>query len=377
MNFEEDSQKEHLLNVYNAFLTPAQIQMYKSLLNALQSRDFDCFKNKVEDNLRKQPPILNINYVYPDHSEQTCLDIASKNGLAKFVEFLLRKGANPNRVNGVHNRAPIHFATEGGHVDALAALLAEQTINPNLKAAGQTALHIAVRKKNIACASLLLDRGARVNVPDNKGMTALHLAATKNQRDMVELLEKYQQYLNRSYQNIKSQYQSDQTTPEVIEEKLPGLLPSKQENREINLDNLKDYLIANDETKFLQNLDFIEMEIPQSVADGLLEKAMQENLYRAALGILEKFRGNLCNVENAAQLAVQQGHHVILRKLLNIKPEIANYLILDACLQLGMPKKQNIDKTSDSLECLKLILKQKNVDVRCIDGEYITMQILQ
>lgn len=366
MDLKEDSLQEHLLNVYDSSPTNTQI-LYKLLLDALRSKDFRSFKNTMEHNLRKQPPALNVNYVHPNHSEETCLDIASRNGLTEFVEFLLCKGANPNRVNEAHNRTPIHFATEGGHVDTLAVLLAESTINPNLEAGQQTALHIAVRKKDLECADLLLERGASASIPNNKGLTALHLAAMKGQRDMAELI------LNKCRQCPDVDSYRDynhQTTREVIQQKLPGLLlPPRSENRETNVHDLKYYLIANDEMNFLRSLKLVKMEVLHNVAEDLLEMAVQRNFYEIVMGILEKLKGSLFSVKKAAQVAVEQGNHVILQELLNVEPEVANDLILNACLELGMPGKQGVNNMSDRLQCLRLILEQENIDVRCTDNK--------
>lgn len=367
---EEDSLQEHLLNVYDFSSTSSQV-FYKLLLDALRSRDFRSFRNTVEHNLKRQPPAINVNYVHPNHSEETCLDIASRNGLTEFVEFLLCKGANPNRVNEAHNRAPIHFATEGGHVDTLAALLTEPTINPNLEAGQQTALHIAVRKKDLACADLLLERGASASIPNNKGLTALHLAAMKTQRDMVELI------LNKCRQSPDLDSYRDynhHTTREVLQQKLPRLLlPPRSENRETNTHDLKYYLIANDPTNFLRSLEFVKPEVLHSTAEDLLEMAVQRDFHEVVVGILEKLKGSLFSVKKAARIAVEQDNHAILQELLNVEPEVANDLILDVCLELGMPRKRGVDNRSDRLQCLRLILKQENVDVRCTDSEYITM----
>lgn len=367
MDLEKNLQEEHLLNVYSTSSTNTQV-LYKLLLNTLRSRDFRSFRNTLEHNLRKQPPVLNVDYAYPDQSEQTCLHIASRNGLAEFVTLLLQKGANPNRVNEAHNRAPIHFAAEGGHVDVLRALLTEPTINPNLEAGQQTALHIAVRKKNLICAGLLLDKGASASIPDNQGLTALHLAAMRSQRDMSELiLERCRQCPDLdSYKDYNGL-----TTREVIERKLPDLLlPPKQEDRRVrNAHDLKYYLVANDETNFLRSLELVEVETLHDVAEDLIEMATQRNFYEAVLAILEKLQGGLFSVKKAAQVAVQQSHYAILRELLNVEPEAAKDLILDACLELGMPGKRGIDNTSDRIECLKLILEQEDVDVRCTDNK--------
>lgn len=371
MDLKEDSPQEFLLNVYDASPTNAKI-LYNILLDALQSRDFPSFKNIIEQNLRKQPSTLDINYVFPNGAEETCLDIASRNGLTEFVKLLLRNGARPNRVNEVHNRAPIHFATEDGHADTLAALLAEPTINPNLEAGQQTALHIAVRKKDFKCASLLLEKGASASIPNSKGLTALHLAAKKGQLDMVKLiLDNCQQSPDLdSYRDYNRQ-----TTREVIQQIMPDLsLPPKYENREVNAYDLKYYLIANDEMNFLKNLELVRAEMllhdSHFIAEDLLEMAAQCNFHESVCGILEKFKERLFSVKKAAHIAVQHGHHAILRELLNVEPEVANDLILNACLELGMPGKRGVDNTSDRLECLKLILEQKNVNVRCTDSKY-------
>ncbi|XP_011629656.1 transient receptor potential cation channel protein painless [Pogonomyrmex barbatus] len=365
MDLEEDSLQECLLNVYEPTSNNTQI-LYKLLLKALQSKDFRSFKNIIEHDLKKQSSTLNINYIYPN-SQETCLDMASRNGLTEFVEFLLRQGAKPNRINEAHNRAPIHFITENGYVNTLAVLLTEPTINLNLEAGQQTALHIAVRRKDLMCASLLLEKGASASIPNSKGLTALHLAAIKGQRNMVELiLEKGRQCPDiDTYKDY-----NNQTTREVIQQNLPDLILSpKYENREINVHDLKYYLIANDEINFLKNIEYVEIEALHSVAEELLEMTSKRNFHEAVIRILEKLKGRQFNIEKAAQMAIQQNNHIILQKLLNVEPNVVDDLILNACLELGMPAKRGTDNFPDRLNCLKLILEQENVNVRCSDNK--------
>lgn len=368
MELKEDSLEERLLHTYDSSSTSMQM-IYKLLLNALRSRDFRTFRNIVEYNLTKQPSAINVNHVLPDHCDETCLDIASRNGLTKFVEYLLSKGAKPNMVNEAHTRAPIHFATEGGHVDTLAALLAEPTINPNLEAGQQTALHIAVRRKDSvgrACAGLLLERGASASIPNSKGQTALHVAAMRGQRDMVELiLEKCRQCPDLdSYRDYNGR-----TAREVIQQRLPDVqLPPNCENRDMNAHDLKYYLLANDEINFTRSLETVKPEVVRGVVEDLLEMAAQRDLRQAVTGLLSKLQQGAFSVKKAARAAVQQGHHSILRELLNVEPEAANDLVLDACLELGMTGKR-ADDTSNQLECLRLILEQENIDVRCTDSK--------
>ncbi|KAL0125733.1 hypothetical protein PUN28_004652 [Cardiocondyla obscurior] len=365
MNPEENSSEERLLNICEPTSNGGQV-LYKLLLDALRFKNFQSFKSIIEQDLKRRPSILNINYVYRN-TEETFLDIASKNGLTEFVDFLLLYGANPNRINEAYNRAPIHFAVEGGHVDTLAALLDEPTINLNLEAGYQTALHIAVKKNNLNCASLLLEKGASASIPDNKGLTALHLAAMKNQHDMVQLI------LENSRQcpdiDTYKDY-NDQTTREVIQKNLPDIaLPAECENREINVHDLKYYLIANDEANFLKSIDFVKIGVLHSVAEELLDMIAQRGFHKAARGILEKLKEKQFSVKKAAQTAIQQNDCAILQMLLVVEPNTTNDLILSACQELGIPGKRGIDNTSDRLECLKLILEQDNVNVRCSDNK--------
>ncbi|XP_011863011.1 PREDICTED: delta-latroinsectotoxin-Lt1a-like [Vollenhovia emeryi] len=211
MDLEKNSEQDRLLNVYD--LSPANKgASYKLLLKSMLSNDIRTFKNTLDN--RQQPNVLHVNYVYPNDSEETLLDIASKSGSTEFVKLLLHEGANPNRIPEMYNDAPIHFATEGGHVATLEVLLAEPTINPNLEAGRQTALHIAVKKNDLTCADRLLNAGASASIPNNTGLTALHLAAMKGQCNMVKLI------LGNSQQcpdiDTYKDY-NDQTTREVIQ----------------------------------------------------------------------------------------------------------------------------------------------------------------
>ncbi|XP_032680658.1 transient receptor potential cation channel protein painless isoform X1 [Odontomachus brunneus] len=366
MELEEELLQEQLLNVYETTFTDRHV-LYRLLLNALRSKDFHSFRNIMEHNLKKRPPGLDINYVFPNHYEETCLDIASRNGLTDFVSLLLSNGAMINRVNEVHNRAPIHFATENGHERTLAILLTHSMINVNLEAGQETALHIAVQEENLMCARQLLEARASANIPNSKGLTALHMAAIYGQREMVQLildvckqrpdLDSYRDY-------------NDQTAREVIQENMPDLsLPPKCESREMNAHDLKYYLTVNDEVNFLRSLEIIEPQMLHGVAEDLLEIAAQHNFLGAVVGTLSKLQKSMFNVKRAAQIAVRNGHYSILRELLNVEPGAANDLVLDACLELGMPSRHDVDDTSNRLECLKLILEQEYVDIRCADDK--------
>lgn len=362
---DPEGEKMQMLHGYNQNSAKSQM-IYKFLLDYLRTKDIRHFKRVIEDSLKKQPPVIDVNYAYPNQSYETCLDIACKNGLPEFAKFLLDKGATLNRVNKAHNRGPIHFAVDYGHRDVLGVLLDEPTINPNLEAGQQTALHIAVKKNDEEAASLLLEKGASPNIPDNRGRTALHMAAIKSRRNMVNLILQKTKILDLdTYRDY-----NDQTAREALQENLPDIQLPPVEKRGVNGHDLKYYLNANDEKNFLKCLQIAQSDVVYNVAEDLIEIAVQKNLKDAATALLENTRGIGCNLEKAASLTVQLGSPYILRQILDTDVEVKDELLLNACLELGMPSREGSGNMDDRVECLKLILQREDVDVRCTDGKY-------
>ncbi|XP_003703369.2 transient receptor potential cation channel family member painless [Megachile rotundata] len=366
MEPEDESLQTHLLHDYTTAPARSQI-IYKLLLDSLRSKDIRSFKSLIEQSLKKQPFSIDINHPYANRSDETCLDIACKNGLSEFAKFLLEKGAKVNRVNQAHNRGPIHFATENGYVDTLRVLLDEPTINPNLEAGQQTALHMAVKKNDLNCAELLLEKGASPNIPNNKGLTALHMSAMKGQKDMVNLiLQKSTHVLD--LDNYKDY--NNQTTRDILEKKLPDIpLPAVQK-RGVNVHDLKYYLNANDEANFLKCLKLVQDDVVNNVAEDLIEMAVQRNFKDTVVALLERTKRCCCNLVKPANIAIQQGLPDILLQILNMDSEIdKNMLLLNACMELGIPGKEGSENMSNHLECVKIILERDDVDVRCVDSK--------
>lgn len=63
-------------------------------------------------------------------------------------------------------------------------------VNMKEKDHGNVALHVASSKGNLSMASLLLSKGANVNVQDIFGNSPLHYAVDKRRKDMVDMLIK-------------------------------------------------------------------------------------------------------------------------------------------------------------------------------------------
>ncbi|XP_076301654.1 transient receptor potential cation channel protein painless-like [Lasioglossum baleicum] len=363
MEPEDECLQMHLLTEYR--LSPTKSSLVNAqLLGYLRSKSTKNFKSLIEQ-LPKSG--IDVNRVFPNPgSQETCLDIACKEGLHEFVQILLQNGANVNRINEEENRAAIHYATEKGHEHVLQVLLEDPQINPNLRAGGQTALHIAVTTKNLRCAKLLLEKGANPYVPNNKGLTALHVAAMKKQRPMAELiLEKSTRPPDLdSYKDY-----NEKTTRDVLERNMPELLLPKHTDRQLDVNDLIYHLKANDEASFLDCL----RTMPKSATieiENLIVEAVQQNFKNAISELLER-RTTRCNLEKAAVIAIQKGSPHILRRIMDnfddAGPDAAKRLLLAACIELGIPGGTFKESVSNRLECLRLILDMEDMDVNCAD----------
>ncbi|XP_076301644.1 transient receptor potential cation channel protein painless-like [Lasioglossum baleicum] len=333
------------------------------LFRYLRSESTQKFKSLIEQ-LSKSG--IDVNREFPNpRTQETCLDIACKKGLHEFVQSLLQNGANVNRINKEENRAAIHYATEKGHEHVLQVLLENPQINPNLRAGGQTALHIAVTTKNLRCAELLLEKGANPNVPNSKNLTALHVAAMKKQRPMAELiLEKSTRPPDLdSYKGYNGK-----TTRDDLRNNMPELPLPEHTDRPLDVNDLIYHLQANDETNFLDCLRKMPKDEPIEIED-LIVLAAEHNIKNAVSKLLEKLTSK-CNLEEAAVKAIENGSPHILRLIMgnfDADPGAKNNLLLEACIELGIPGGTFQESVSNRLECLRLILNMENVDVNCAD----------
>ena len=76
-----------------------------------------------------------------------------------------------------------------GNIDRVRKLLAEKPDSLwQIEETGDTVLHFAARRKNIAIFQLLLDRGADVYAVNKSGETVFHIAAATNNYDLVKYL---------------------------------------------------------------------------------------------------------------------------------------------------------------------------------------------
>jgi hypothetical protein len=191
----------------HVILSPVQHQA--QLLAALQARDLESFSQLLQK--------------FAVGADAACLESACRNEeCAQFVRLLLHHGVDPNTLNPVLQKTPLHIAAELGYCDILQVLLQDGRLNLNsLTGSRQTALHIAVNKCGEAgkddveryrqCIVLLLEWPSNitewatevtdpkcpldVNSMDWLGNTALHYAAENEDQETVLILLQHGSYI--------------------------------------------------------------------------------------------------------------------------------------------------------------------------------------
>ncbi|XP_033725932.1 poly [ADP-ribose] polymerase tankyrase-1-like isoform X2 [Pecten maximus] len=106
----------------------------------------------------------------------TPLHVAVLQSPMKTISFLVDQGADVNSCDG-NNRVPLHYAANAGRADVI-LFLVQKGSNCNIQSASmKTPLMYAVIKGDTLCVSLLIKAGADLDITDEKGTSALHLAS--------------------------------------------------------------------------------------------------------------------------------------------------------------------------------------------------------
>ncbi|XP_014209279.1 transient receptor potential cation channel protein painless isoform X2 [Copidosoma floridanum] len=350
------------------FLQPPSTEVYVELLQLMLKGHYEAFKSFILRAMSKEPAWVNLNYQIPYPTSMSFLDVASSNNLANFVEFLLDLGADPNLVNGDQKRAPLHFAAEQGCEEALVCLLRMPCINPNLEVAGLTALHFAVKGDHRECARYLLNASASPNLPNNQGVTALHLAADKGTREMVELIVKHSEFLILDVFRDRK----EETARSLIVQKYPDIALPDVSAIPSTESLLRYYLLANDEVNFAKVLG--KVDNIETIASNveLLRLAVEKNLHDTVMRLLDRNPLEQDTLIELGRMAVRCGYSEIILALIKKSPRLADKLLLPVCQELGVPTGRtdpSFPNTDKRLECFKIVMAQEGVNVRQEDDK--------
>jgi len=120
-----------------------------------------------------------------DENENPLLFIAIENRYFEITKLLIEAGAQVNSGRKKDNKTPLQIAVQNYETD-IVKLLLDSKANANVY--GPTPLCIALDNNRIDIAKLLLDFQADATIP--KGNPALHIAASRGNKEFVELMLK-------------------------------------------------------------------------------------------------------------------------------------------------------------------------------------------
>jgi len=268
------------------------------LLNAWKSKDYDSFRK-----LLKQP-VVSADHWYGEPVHATLLYLACKDDAVDYVQALLEAKVQPNNLNQIRNKAPIHIAAERAKPEVLEALLKDKRTDVNiLDNSGDTPLHIIAKKKlksqsedTIHCIQFLMQhKGIKVNVCNKKGYTPVHYAALYSTEQVVKtILECAGDDLD--IDTYKAGLK-EKSAREIILENFPELaelLPEEgrpgNKKETVDSSTLFKYLYERDFDSFITGISVVSREELDNT-DGsstLLQYCAKEGLVSPARALLDR-----------------------------------------------------------------------------------------
>ncbi len=129
-----------------------------------------------------------LNFIYHPENIDRYLHEAASQGYTPIVEYFLKEKGAKIDANDATGSTALHIATQNGHTDTVAYLLA-QGANLEIKAANQlTALSIAVQKQYPQIVELILKYNPNIESPFPSGATPLYVAAFLGDEITLKLL---------------------------------------------------------------------------------------------------------------------------------------------------------------------------------------------
>ncbi|MBA2650523.1 MAG: ankyrin repeat domain-containing protein [Legionella sp.] len=152
-------------------------KLYSPLLIAVQRGHLDVIKELLNsENIDVNQASANISPLFE----------AIAKGRDDIVNLLISRGFSPNQIR--QNCCPLLFAVHKGHLNVVQELLNSENIDVNQSSNGQSPLHLAAENDRVDIVSLLISKGASINVLDNQQRSPLLVAVQKGHFSVVQEL---------------------------------------------------------------------------------------------------------------------------------------------------------------------------------------------
>jgi len=122
-----------------------------------------------------------------DLSFQSLLTTCIYSKAPKTAQYLLEKGADPNLPNN-NGQTPLYLAIDKSMGNELIKALLKAGADPDTGSPYYTPLQMAIKKRDIELAQLLIDAGADIYYVNEYGSTLFHTAASINSNKNVDFL---------------------------------------------------------------------------------------------------------------------------------------------------------------------------------------------
>ncbi|XP_053560505.1 ankyrin repeat domain-containing protein 35 isoform X2 [Bombina bombina] len=172
----------------------------------------------------------------------TALHLAASNCHPDCVKLLLQRGAHEDSID-FHSRTPLHCAAASGCVSSILSLCdSEDTILDAVDDDGRTPLMIAAECNHPTVCSLLLDRGAQVNLTDRDKKTALILACEKGNMQAAEtLISKGADLEPKDNKGCDALYYANESRDEPFKKLIQTTLDRRKNEKEPDQDMLSSF----------------------------------------------------------------------------------------------------------------------------------------
>lgn len=203
----------------NSRSLPAQDQQWEKFIG-LVDKDDDEAINVFLDN---HEGFVNSTHDWLENKDYTPLHYAAEEGVLVVVEALITRGAHIN-AQTAGGGTPLHYAAAHDHLEIVEYLfqaLEEQNrgeVEMEQDQEGMYPLHVAVIEENVRLTEYIISKTPQtIMQSDRLGSNLLHLAATLENREIIETLHTHIPAV--SWQSMVQQKNQDNHTPSQLAKK--------------------------------------------------------------------------------------------------------------------------------------------------------------